>query len=274
MNLAPSISQILIAFATALVISFLAWRMGSLSQSGAFAALVLGTLTMGIGLRFGGPAVLLGFFISGSLLSKRTAKLRPESANIAAKSGPRDAWQVLANGGVAGLSYLLLAFTGELIFAITAAGSLAAANADTWATELGAFSRQLPRSLRNGKLVDRGSSGAVSTIGLISSAGGALLIAFLYVLTSMYYPSPLRLLGLLTLSGFLGALWDSILGATVQSVYFCPVCGSETEKHPRHSCGNSTLHMRGLTFMTNDWVNFLCTLSGAIFSALFAYLWL
>ena len=88
MSFAPSIFQILIAFATALVISYLAWRMGSLSQSGALAALVLGTLTMGIGLRFGGPAVLLGFFISGSLLSKRTAKLRPESANIAAKSGP------------------------------------------------------------------------------------------------------------------------------------------------------------------------------------------
>ena len=42
---------------------------------------------------------------------------------------------------------------------------------------------------------------------------------------------------LVTLAGWLGALFDSLLGATVQSIYYCPTCQKETERYPLHSCG-------------------------------------
>ena len=37
-------------------------------------------------------------------------------------------------------------------------------------------------------------------------------------------------------AGLLGALFDSLLGATVQAIYYCPACEKETERHLIHLC--------------------------------------
>src|SRR5262249_3152460 len=39
------------------------------------------------------------------------------------------------------------------------------------------------------------------------------------------------------LSGLIGSLFDSWLGATYQAMYYCPACQKETERHI-HSCGS------------------------------------
>jgi uncharacterized membrane protein len=57
---------------------------------------------------------------------------------------------------------------------------------------------------------------------------------------------------------------DSLLGAWVQVIYYCPACEKETERHPTHSCGTATMPLRGLPWLQNDWVNTACTLSGAL----------
>jgi len=75
---------------------------------------------------------------------------------------------------------------------------------------------------------------------------------------------------LITLSGLIGAVIDSLLGATVQAIYFCPYCHKETERHPLHTCGHETKFKRGLTWVNNDWVNAICTLSGAILPVVIA----
>jgi uncharacterized membrane protein len=61
-----------------------------------------------------------------------------------------------------------------------------------------------------------------------------------------------------TIAGFLGALFDSLLGASVQAIYHCPSCEKETERHPSHSCGTPTTRTRGWGWLNNDWVNFAC----------------
>jgi uncharacterized membrane protein len=79
-------------------------------------------------------------------------------------------------------------------------------------------------------------------------------------------------LGTVFLAGLIGSLADSILGATLQVIYVCAACGRETEKHPTHSCGGQTEKLRGLHWMSNDWVNLGCTLSAALFSMLLYFL--
>ncbi len=108
------------------------------------AAAVLGTVVFGLG-GLAWALVLLTFFITSSGLSVFFKSRKAAVEQDFAKGSRRDAGQVLANGGTAGV--LALAFflvnqfsPGNKIVSllwIGFAASFAAANADTWATELG-----------------------------------------------------------------------------------------------------------------------------------------
>ena len=52
------------------------------------------------------------------------------------------------------------------------AASLAAVNADKWATELGGLNPTFPRLITSWKPVERGTSWAVSIYGTLATAGG------------------------------------------------------------------------------------------------------
>ena len=73
----------------------------------------------------------------------------------------------------------------------------------------------------------------------------------------------LRVFIFVTLGGLIGALFESLLGATVQAIYHCPQCDKETEKYPLHSCGTPTEQVRGWKWLSNDIVNLSCALIGA-----------
>jgi len=72
--------------------------------------------------------------------------------------------------------------------------------------------------------------------------------------------------------GLAGALFDSLLGATVQGIYFCDRCRKETER-PVHRCGAQTRRLRGWTWLNNDWVNFLSSLVGGLVAMELATWW-
>ncbi len=148
--------------------------------------------------------------------------------------------------------------------------SLAAANADTWATELGVLNPHQPISLRNFQRVPGGTSGAISWVGTLAALAGSAVVAGMAVLTGLAGWAPaggLSLGGqfvLISLAGLLGAMVDSALGAWVQAMYHCPTCQKDTERHPLHSCGTETTLARGIKWLQNDWVNAACTLSAAV----------
>jgi uncharacterized membrane protein len=109
--------------------------------------------------------------------------------------------------------------------------------------------------------VEKGTSGAIS----LSGTGAALLgAAFIGALAALLVADgSLSLFFWTTLSGLLGSLFDSLLGATVQAIYFCPTDHKETEKHPYHTCGSPTVQIRGWRWLNNDLVNVGCSLFGA-----------
>jgi uncharacterized membrane protein len=100
-------------------------------------------------------------------------------------------------------------------------------------------------------------------LGTLAALAGAVLIA---VLAGAFTGGQKAwfLLGIVPLAGLLGSLFDSFLGATLQVIYRCPACNKETERHPRHLCGTETVKSRGWSWLNNDWVNFACSLVGAM----------
>lgn len=247
----------------AAAIGIAAWLKASLSPSGVLGAIITGTLLFGLGGWPGGLA-LIGFFVSSSVLSKLFRRQKRTVEEDYAKTGTRDLGQALANGGIAALGALLLGMTGNPRFLPALVGALAAANADTWATELGVLSRSAPRLITSFKRAPAGTSGAISGAGTLAAAGGA---AFVAVLAAIASPGLWRLVPWLALAGLAGSLLDSLLGATVQGIYWCPACGKETERTV-HRCGTVTTPHRGLPWLGNDTVNVLATLCGAVIAFL------
>ena len=68
-------------------------------------------------------------------------------------------------------------------------------------------------------------------------------------------------------AGTLGALSDSLLGATIQAAYYCPACGEPVEAPVHRRCGRATILVRGQRWITNDVVNALATATGALAGA-------
>jgi uncharacterized protein (TIGR00297 family) len=256
------ILQLFIGLLLSALVSFLAWRAGALTPSGTIAAWLCGGLIFGLG---GLPwaALLLAFFISSSLLSRAFSRRKAELSEKYSKGSRRDWGQVLANGGLGALLALVhAAFPGQSWAWAAYVGAMAAVNADTWATELGVLSRSAPRLITTGREVERGTSGGVTGLGYLAITGGAVFIGVVAALFSPGLSRPALLAGAL-LGGLAGATFDSLLGATVQAIYYCPVDRKETERHPLHSCGAETLHIRGWKWLDNDLVNFACSLAGA-----------
>jgi uncharacterized protein (TIGR00297 family) len=260
--------QLLLGFLLASIVAYIAYRAHSLDKSGALAATIVGAIVFGVG-GWQWAILLLAFFITSSGLSRAFKKRKQGLDEKFSKGHERDAGQVLGNGGLATAFVLVHALNPESSLGwVGFASALAAVNADTWATELGVLNPTPPRMITNlRKRVEKGTSGGISLFGTLASLAGSALIGFLTAL----FTGNWSLLPLITLAGLAGSLFDSLLGATVQAMYYCPTDQKETEKHPLHTCGTETVHIRGWEWLDNDWVNFACGAFGVAVALLIYY---
>lgn len=246
-------AQILLGVLLAAAVAALAFRVGALTRSGALAAWGVGAAVFGVG-GWAWAAALLTFFGTSTVLSRwrRGAK---EVLGYE-KGGRRDAGQVLANGGVAALCALVpLAFPFGIAHAhLLFLAALAAANADTWATEIGSALGGRPYDLRTGRPAPPGTSGAVSLPGTGAALAGAGLLGL--------FAGDGTGWAVVTAAGLAGSLLDSLLGATVQARWRDPLRPGLFTERPQPAPP-----ARGLPGVTNDVVNALCTL-GAVGLAL------
>jgi uncharacterized protein (TIGR00297 family) len=252
------IGRVAAGVAIAAGIAYAARATRALTTNGAVTATLVGSASIAAGWSWG--ALLIAFFLSSSALSRIGVDIKRErTSSIIEKSSERDTVQVLANGGVfavAGVGNLLAPWDGWLAIG---GGALAAATADTWATEIGTLSRATPRIITTGRAVPAGTSGAVTPLGWVATVLGS---AFLTLgMIAVVWPRHVALASFA--GGVLGAVADSMAGATVQARRRCASCDALTERMV-HSCGAHTTHVGGATWLTNDAVNLLCSMVGAI----------
>lgn len=264
------VKSVLIGVSLSLALARVSFALKFLTASGAIGTFLFGSnvFSMG-GLAWTIP--VLTFFILSSILSKIGRQRKKKFDLVFEKSSQRDVGQVIANGGMAWIMMIWYSFTNEPIIFIAYLGSLAAAQADTWATEIGTMLRNpKPRSIVNFKPVAAGTSGGITVTGTTGAFVGALLIclsAWLIVPDQMMSLGAVRSFAIVGLAGLGGSLVDSFFGATLQAMYYDPFRKKVTERtHSTSPEGKLVPNelIKGVRWVDNDLVNFICTMAGAV----------
>lgn len=212
-------------------------RAGKLTVPAVWVGGALGLLIY-LGAGWAGLASLALFFGLGTAASAWRVADKRRLSLAEANRGRRTAGQVLANAGVAGVLGLLAWRLPQYapLLRLMLAGSFASAAADTLASELGNVYGRRYYNILTFRPDQRGLDGVVSLEGTLLGLAGSAVIAAAYCLGAGWGTA----FGWLLLAGTAGNLADSVLGATLER---------------RH-------------FLTNDAVNSLNTLVGALVVAL------
>ena len=241
-------NEFLLIIITIIIFLYYFYRKKYLSLSGFISASFMGALITG----YGGFDYLIPigiFFISSTILSRfnnyQTMKV----------DSNRSAAQVFANGGVALLICVISHFYQNNFLYYTFIAAIAAANSDTWGTEIGKLSKKKPVDILSRRQLDKGESGGITTIGLIGSLFGSLLLSATGYLLNV----DARIALLIFISGFFASLFDSILGSTFQSRFI-----SQSGLIISESYSKNYYLLTGKKGFNNDAVNFFCTVSAPL----------
>jgi uncharacterized membrane protein len=144
--------------------------------------------------------------------------------------------------------------------------------------------KRSPRLVTNWQRVEAGTSGGVSALGTLAASAGALVIglaAVAFIALDRLFSGPgfssgtvgaqahadvgrvLWLVLVAALSGLVGSTSDSLLGATVQAIYYSPTRHKKTEKRVDPD-GTRNIHQRGWCWLGNDQVNLISSVVGAL----------
>ncbi|WP_316751444.1 DUF92 domain-containing protein [Pedobacter gandavensis] len=193
-----------------LVLMVVCVKLGKLTFYAAITAALLGFLVAATaGLK--GIAMLGVFFVLSVLATSHQKRIKqlihPDSAE---KTG-RDARQVLANGGVAGITAILSLFNPEHkeYYLLMMAASLASALADTLSSELGMVYGKRFYNIISFKREANGLDGVISLEGTIIGAIGAGIIALTYAGFG-------KIAIIVAIAGVLGNFSDSLLGGLLE----------------------------------------------------------
>lgn len=193
-------------------IAYIAFLANWISLEATKAVIILGTIVLG----FGGWALslaLIFFFGISSYLTSLNGKKKNHSSYSVEISGDyrRDGYQVWANGfWVAVFSTLWFALNSVACL-IAAFGVIAAATADTWATEIGTRNPGKTLKITTFEQVTAGTDGGVSLKGTLGGIMGALLISLFIFQLGIY--KPLYFFPVILFGGIIGLLIDSYAGA-------------------------------------------------------------
>lgn len=191
------------------------------------------------GAGYTGIIMLATFFVLGSVATLWKMNVKQRLGLAEQNKGRRTTGQVLANGGVAAITGLLIWLYPAYrnIFIVMMAASFASATADTLSSELGMVYGKKFYNIITFKKDTRGLDGVISIEGTLIGILGSTIIAVIYSIGFGWNKNFL----LIIVAGTIGNIADSVLGALF-----------ERKKH-----------------LSNNAVNFLNTLIAAIVALIF-----
>lgn len=253
--------QIFLGLLLSIIVAYIAFFGNWISLDATKAVVIFGTIIFGLG---GWPLALavLTFFITSNLLSRWNRVQRDinsdKSSRRSSNSKRRDGYQIWANGFWIALFCILWFLTDSDVMMAAAFTAIAAATADTWATEVGTVMPGKTVKINSFQPVRPGSDGGVSFKGTVASALGALLIAgFIFTTHTL---SPILLFIIILILGFLGSVIDSYLGALITD-------NKIRLKTPSDFSGNSLM-------FSNSFVNWASTGISALIALIITNLFL
>ncbi|RLG20488.1 TIGR00297 family protein, partial [Methanosarcinales archaeon] len=214
-----SYTYMLLAFAFALVLGYLAYRAGIADMSGLLSATLVGVLIIAF-TDVWWFLLLLTFYLLGGGFTKYKYRYKQSLGIAQGKGGARGYKNVFSNSLVAivaSIGYTIFPHAAN-IFLYIYLGSVATATGDTLASEIGTTYKGKPRMITTLKEVEPGVDGGVSSLGEIAAIFGSMVIALFALLVGVIEIDQYCLLGMsiITISGFVGTNIDSLLGATMQ----------------------------------------------------------
>lgn len=236
MFLSTSAYQPIVLFLVS-VILIISVKKNKLTIPAAFTAILIGVLVLQSA-EIKGVSMLMTFFLLSVLATGHKKQFKRQLSRGNMTDSARNSGQVLANGGVAGITAILIISDPlhTALYLIMMAASLASALADTLSSELGMVYGKRFYNILTLKREANGLDGVVSIEGLLIGLAGSAVIALIY---SGFGKTALIVL----VAGTIGNLTDSVLGAKLE------------RKH----------------YLGNNAVNFLNTLVAAIVAGVLFY---
>ncbi len=211
-------NQFFLGFCINFILISIFCKIPLMTKGGWISAGILGTILWGC-LSWQGWMSVVVYLLCGSLVTKIGFKFKKEKG-IAEKRdgrrGPENVWGSAATGLFCAIM-TKLNVTNLTFFEIGFAASFAAKLADTFGSEIGKRFGGETYLITSLKKVERGSEGGISIVGTLASLFGAIFMAFIMLLLSII--STKYQFIIVTVSGFLATISESIIGAKYQNKY-------------------------------------------------------
>lgn len=208
-------AMIFIGLVLSIFIAYTSFLTNWISLEATKAVVILGTIVLGFGGWALAFAVAFFFGTSSFLTTLNGNKVHHSSYSVEVSAdNRRDGYQVWANGFWIAVFCTLWFALNSVAALIAAFGVVAAATADTWATEIGTRNPGKTLKITTFEKVKPGTDGGISLKGTLGGVMGALLISlFIFKLGIL---SPLYFFTVIFFGGIFGLLIDSFTGAVFQ----------------------------------------------------------
>lgn len=179
-------------------------------------AAVMGVLFFVFGLNLGifFVLVMLYFLLLSAISTQMGQNYKKRAGLFEYQRGVKN---VLANGLwplFMVIFYFILKSFGFIPVNIAIIGfmaGVAAVTADKFSSELGVLDG-IPRSIIGFKKVNKGTSGGITLFGLGTGLLGSLLVGVISFSLFVYFVTPITIVVIITIGGFIGTVSDSVLG--------------------------------------------------------------